>query len=228
MKGTTSKLKGMATIDLTDSPEPSPQRGGKRHRPDDQGSVSSSGAAGCSLSSGGEGERISSLVAALLELVPDASPSRVRELAREQPSGISREAAVESALSRWYGEQSEGGGRAPREKEEEDKESLALAQKMQQDEWEGAGGGGGGGGGADVRQVSADSALAASMQDDMCQELDSDIARKLQVRNAHPRPEIAFAKPRSQTSRRRRTWTTSLPPKFRGSSSKRQRCSPRA
>ena len=142
-----------ATIDLTDSPEPTPQRAAKKSRLSDHEGVSSSGAAGGSSSSiaGGEGERIRSLVAALVELVPDASPSRLSELAHAQPSGVSLEAAVESALIHWYGEKPEGGGGgAAGGREGDDEASLALAQKMQRDEWEGAGGGGH----ADMVQVS--------------------------------------------------------------------------
>ena len=146
-----------ATIDLTDSPEPTPQRAAKKSRLSDHEGVSSSGAAGGSSSSiaGGEGERIRSLVAALVELVPDASPSRLSELAHAQPSGVSLEAAVESALIHWYGEKPEGGGGgAAGGREGDDEASLALAQKMQRDEWEGA--------------------------------MDGDIARKLQVRAKFP------------------------------------------
>ena len=172
-----------AMIDLTDSPEPTPQRAAKKSRLSDHEGVSSSGAAGGSSSSiaGGEGERIRSLVAALVELVPDASPSRLSELAHAQPSGVSLEAAVESALIHWYGEQPAGGGAAGGG-EGDDEASLALAQKMQRDEWEGAGGGGQ----ADMVQVSADSALAASLQDEIQREMDGDIARKLQVREIFP------------------------------------------
>jgi hypothetical protein len=175
----------LVTIDLTDSPDPTPQRAAKRSRPSDHEGGSTSGASGGSSTStsGGEGERISSIVAALAELVPDASLSRLSKLARAQPSGVSFEAAVGSALSHWYGEQPAGGGGggggvgAAGEREGDDEASLAIAQKMQRDEW----GVARGDGNADMVQVSADSALAASMQDEILREMDGDIARQLQV-----------------------------------------------